>query len=296
MKRELLQFWKHPPSVQLAVVMPRSSKRGIKHGAHSHRFHELGFLIEGECDWHIAGKQNRLRAGDLILVPSGSVHHEETPASAQARIGWIGFVFSDGFTDVPTALSMPLAAGIYASEFARLFNVVRTEREVDAPGHLERAEWAFREVLILFCRLLPAVNSPAVIAAKSVGKTKTSARSERKTPRTPQAERGPQLVQSAALTLSGNLSQPLRIRDLASYHSLSPSHFALLFRQHQGETPRRFLQNARLARAKTLLGAGELNVKEIAAACGYVDAAHFCHAFKTATKLTPKQFRKRGAV
>jgi transcriptional regulator GlxA family with amidase domain len=32
-------------------------------------------------------------------------------------------------------------------------------------------------------------------------------------------------------------------------------------------------------------------VKEIAAACGYVDAAHFCHAFKTATRLTPKRYR-----
>jgi AraC family transcriptional regulator len=74
---------------------------------------------------------------------------------------------------------------------------------------------------------------------------------------------------------------------------LSASHFARLFREHQGVTPHQFLQNARLDRAKSLLVAGELTIKEIAATCGYVDAAHLCHAFKAATKLTPKAYRRR---
>ena len=270
-----LQFWKHPPRVQLAVVMPRLSKRGIKFDKHAHTFHELGFLLEGECHWHVGGKREHLRGGDLLLVPAGVNHYEETPARSRARLGWIGFDFTDAFTDVPAALAQPLAGGEYAREFERLFDVVRSEQQGDAPGHAERAELALREILILLCRLLPA-GTPS------------------KAPSALKNRPGPQLVHSAALTLTGNLAQPMRIRDLAHYHSLSPSHFALLFRKHQGETPRRFLQNARIDRAKKLLAADDLNAKEIAAACGYVDTAHFCHAFKTATRLTPKQFRQRA--
>jgi len=271
-----LQFWHHPPRVRLSVVMPRASKRGIRHNRHAHPFHELAFLLEGDCLWHLGAKRERLRAGELLLVPAGVTHREETPARSRARIGWVGFDFTDGHAEMPDALRVPLSAGDYAPELRRLFDVVCSERQGDAPGHAERAEFALREILILLCRL-----APAGATARKTGAAR---------PR-----RGPQLVRSAALTLTGNLAHPMRIRDLAHYHSLSASHFALLFRRHQGETPRRFLQNARLARAKALLKTGDLTVKEIAATCGYVDAAHFCHAFKAATRLTPKQFRRRPA-
>lgn len=269
-----LQFWRSPPRIQLSVVMPRASKRAVQYSSHHHAFHELAFLIEGECHWRVGRKSERLRAGDLMLVPAGVTHHEEIPAGARARIGWIGFDFADDEVDVPASLRVPLSSGEYGAEFSRLFDVVCSEHQGDALGHAERAELALREILILLCRLLPAGT-----VANVRKHTKTT--------------RAPQLMRSAALTLAGNLTQPMRIRDLAHYHSLSPSHFALLFRNHQGETPRRFIQNARLKRAKALLKEGDLTVKEIAAACGYVDAAHFCHAFKTHTRLTPKQFRQQ---
>jgi AraC-like DNA-binding protein len=238
-------------------------------------FHELGFVIEGDCDWHVDGRCEHLHAGDLLLVPAGCNHREETPGAASARLGWIGFDFADGHADMPAALCAPVSAREYETEFRRLFDVVCAERQGTEAGHVERAEFALREIIILLCRLRPAGPSGAP------GKTAKKARA-------------PQLVQSAALTLTGNLAHPMRIRDLAHYHSLSTSHFALLFRKHQGETPSRYLQKARLNQVKALLEDGGLTVKEIAAACGYVDAAHLCHAFKAATRITPKQFRQRA--
>lgn len=271
-----LQFWQHPPRVQLCVIMPRTPTRALQFTEHSHSFHELAYLIEGECTWHVGAKRHHLRAGDLLLLPAGTRHYESAPAGARARIGWIGFDFAADGPDVPAALRTPLAAHDYAAELRRLFDVVRAEHQINALGHAERTELALREILILLHRLPPAGATVKKPTAK--------------------AARVPQLVQSAALTLAANLAQPMRIRDLAHYHSLSASHFARLFREHQGVTPQRFLQDARLARAKTLLADGDLNVKEIAAACGYVDAAHFCHAFKAGTRLTPKEFRRKGAA
>jgi AraC-like DNA-binding protein len=271
-----IQFWQHLPAIQLAVMMPRSSKRGLKFNEHTHPFHELGCVLEGDCDWLIDGRREHLRTGDLILVPAGARHREETDDDGRARLVWIGFTQA-GSPAIPAALSGALSSGDYEDEFQRLFAVVCGEHQGRAIGHAERAGLALREILILLCRLHPAgeTTRPRVSAKKS---------------------RAPRLVQSAALTLTGNLAQPMRIRDLARYHSLSPSHFALLFRKHRGQTPRRFLQQARLEKATGLLQAADLNIKEIAAACGYVDAPHFCHAFKSATGLTPKQFRKANAA
>ena len=53
------------------------------------------------------------------------------------------------------------------------------------------------------------------------------------------------------------------------------------------------VEQARSKRAKRGASKGE-TVTEIAAACGYADAAHFCHACKAAGRLTPKQFRDRA--
>jgi AraC-like DNA-binding protein len=269
-----LQFWQHPPRLHLCVVMPRASRRRLKYAEHTHPFHELAMLLDGECEWRLGTKRERLRAGDLLLVPAGVRHYEHTLVRGRARIGWIGFDFTDGHADIPAALRAPLSAGEHTEELRRLFDVVCSEHQGNALGHRERAGLALREVLILLARLKPAGAEPPALRA-------------------PKARRTAQLVQSAAFTLTGNLSQPMRIRDLANYHALSASHFARLFREREGVTPQRYLQNARLARAKSLLAEGELTIKEIAAACGYVDAAHFCHAFKTATKLTPKAFRKK---
>jgi AraC-like DNA-binding protein len=228
-------------------------------------------------NWACSSKANATGASARgVNVPAGTLHSEKTPARARARIGWIGFDFADGHREVPKALRTPLSGGDYTEELRRLFDVVCAEHQGSSLGHVERAEFALREVLILLARLRPA------------GKEAT-------TPRAPKTRRASQLVESAALTLAGNLAQPMRIRDLAHYHALSASHFARLFREREGVTPQRYLQNARLARAKTLLADSALTVKEIAAACGYVDAPHFCHSFKAATGATPKQFRKTAA-
>ena len=81
------------------------------------------------------------------------------------------------------------------------------------------------------------------------------------------------------------------MREVARYHSLCAPHFSAVFRRYHGVPPQRFLHEARVRVAKELVAAGEKTVKETAAICGYVDAAHFCRRFKEATGLTPKAYR-----
>lgn len=266
------QLWHHPPRVLLAVIMPRGSRRGLMFQPHRHSFHEIGFVLEGECDWHVEGRRESLCAGDLLIVPAGTEHFEQTHEDRQARIAWLGFDFADE-TPLPASLRGPLSTGAWQDDITRILEVISTERQTQALAHPERIELAMRELLLLICRL-------------PVAPPKKPARAQ-----PAKAARVAELVRSAALTLSSNLAQPIRIRDLAHYHTLSTAHFSQTFRRHMGITPGRYLQNARLERAKSLLAETRLNTKEIAAACGYVDAAHFCHAFKAATGSSPKQWR-----
>jgi AraC-like DNA-binding protein len=89
----------------------------------------------------------------------------------------------------------------------------------------------------------------------------------------------------------GDISIPRSIERIARYHSLSVSHFSALFRLGLGTNPRDYVQRLRMKRTRELLRQSDMTQKEIAAQCGYVDAAHFSRHFKRETGQTPGQFR-----
>ena len=49
-----------------------------------------------------------------------------------------------------------------------------------------------------------------------------------------------------------------------------------------------------MERAIGLLDDARLSVAEVAATCGFVDQAHFSHAFRRAHRVTPSQYRALG--
>jgi AraC-like DNA-binding protein len=78
---------------------------------------------------------------------------------------------------------------------------------------------------------------------------------------------------------------------LARRAGLSPSRLARLVKRIFGLTPTQFIAKTRLAIASRLLRETERAVADIAHACGFYDHSAFTRAFRSATGLTPSQFR-----
>ena len=89
------------------------------------------------------------------------------------------------------------------------------------------------------------------------------------------------------------LADDLSLEALAASVSLSPYHFARLFKQSTGQSPHQYVVAQRVERAKSLLLAGHLKVGEVAQAVGFYDHAHFIRHFKRLTGLTPGALRSR---
>jgi AraC-like DNA-binding protein len=77
-----------------------------------------------------------------------------------------------------------------------------------------------------------------------------------------------------------NLSDPLRLADLASTATLSRAHFARAFCEATGLSPHRYVLQRRLEKAHALLRKSALPLREIAVCCGFSDAAHLSKAYK----------------
>ncbi|WP_414440338.1 helix-turn-helix domain-containing protein [Burkholderia sp. 22PA0106] len=88
------------------------------------------------------------------------------------------------------------------------------------------------------------------------------------------------------------LDQPVTLGELADLAALSEYHFARMFRVSFGAPPHAWIAEQRLARARALLRTTALPLVQVAAQCGYANAAHFSHRFRDAHGATPTAFRK----
>lgn len=91
-----------------------------------------------------------------------------------------------------------------------------------------------------------------------------------------------------------NLVEPLSAEQIADACELSVSQLNRLFHQHRRVGPVARLRQMRVDRARELLAASLLSVKEIARDCGFVCPNHFCRVFKEEVTLTPGDYRKRA--
>ena len=88
-----------------------------------------------------------------------------------------------------------------------------------------------------------------------------------------------------------NYTEPLSVQQIAEHCCLSASHFHKLFVETVHTTPNNYLNQIRLAAAKTLLYSTSMSISEIAAKCGFHSQAYFSDCFKRYFSLTPKDFR-----
>ncbi|WP_455383633.1 response regulator transcription factor [Salinispira pacifica] len=105
-----------------------------------------------------------------------------------------------------------------------------------------------------------------------------------------------ELVDAVREFLRSHFAEPVSISDIARRFHVSAAYLARTFKSIGGVAPVRHLRDLRIAHARVLLvQRPELEVKEVAPLCGYSDQAYFCRVFKTATGVTPSEFRERDA-
>jgi AraC family transcriptional regulator len=92
--------------------------------------------------------------------------------------------------------------------------------------------------------------------------------------------------------IRSHLSQDLSIVDLAQVAGMSPYYFLRLFKKSMHVTPRQYIIQIRLDRAKELLRSRELSIADIAIECGFTSQSHFTNVFRQITDTTPKAYRR----
>lgn len=83
---------------------------------------------------------------------------------------------------------------------------------------------------------------------------------------------------------------------LANLCNISEVYFRRLFIKRYGNTPKQYILDSRMNRAKQLLIDGTLKMNAISEKSGFSNPYHFCRLFKERTGLTPTEYMKQNRV
>ena len=103
-------------------------------------------------------------------------------------------------------------------------------------------------------------------------------------------------VRRTMLLLEQNLATPLPIDRLAAAVAISPRQLQRLFRRELGVSLQGFGRDLRLHYAAWRMIHAPGRLSDVAAQCGFSDAAHFSRTFSTAFGVSPIVAQRRGAA
>ena len=83
---------------------------------------------------------------------------------------------------------------------------------------------------------------------------------------------------------------------LAAVCNVSEVYFRKLFKKHFGISPKQFIIDVRMQKAKQLLAEGSLSASAISEKCGFSNPYHFCRLFKQHTGITASAYKKENMV
>lgn len=273
-------------TVNLFAIHLRSVGTNWDYPAHEHPQYELNYVTEGEQHMTVNGTLYIQKAGELLIIPPGSIH------SSQSHNGK-GFTYFCMHFDIDDQLFLSLLARIRQVLFSAdspvtqqiepvLRKLMATANDEAASTMVQRMQLQ-SAVFELFGHLWEAVSQEAAQSFTD-GYEKI------------------ELAHQIRNRLQGLMSQQFKqghesdshygIDDIAAELGISSSHCNRVFKQVFGQSPRAVLSRMVLHEAKVLLGNPKLSVQNIAVMLGYKDIAHFSRQFKRWSGMSPSRYRQ----
>lgn len=246
---------------------------------HFHDFYELSVIYEGTSRFLVNGSLFTMGKRSMQLIRPSDYHWQQTDEGEHIR--YYNLTFSPDLLSETLRCELergqePLCAAAEEREWTELLTLLKRtsevfEREPDAV--LSRI--FIRSSIEMLCVFL--------LAHQDGGER-------------PQVQIAQESVRRAAAYISKHYREPLSLTDAAKAAGLSPTYFSAVFHRTMGITFSEYLTEYRLREAKRYLKAGELPVKQIAAACGFPSYSYFVTAFKDRFGDTPGRVRRENRI
>lgn len=257
---------------------------------------ELTYLETGSLTFSVGDKEYLLSPGDITITRPWQLHKIGHPHIGPSRLHWVILdvgirrpnqiwkwpswliLTSADIRELTVLLShneQPVwrAAPEIGRRFQKLAAAVREHGKTD---NISRIMVGLNELFLL---LLETLRQRDVILTPSLSS----------------ARRTVELFLGELKDCRSNLEQPWTIESMARQCGLGVTSFVQYCKQVTNMTPFQFLNRCRVEAAKKLLAENpEMNMTEIASACGFDSSQYFATVFRKNAGFSPKAFRHKS--
>lgn len=113
---------------------------------------------------------------------------------------------------------------------------------------------------------------------------------------TKREEKSISLVERAKAFIDEKFQKDLSLDEISREFDISPYYFSKIFKDETGQNFIEYLTAVRMEKAKQLLLANEMSMKEICSMVGYADPNYFSRSFKKNVGVTPTEYRERKEI
>lgn len=265
---------------------------GYSIGLHWHYFMEILYMIEGEMELQIGNSKVCAKAGELIvLLPS--VMHSLRITSEHALYYGIKFkpgslydkhpsgsmkwnemsLFKMAVSDKNVRNHFPVNL-IRKTDIKYLMNLAMNEMKEQKPGYLSNISAAVQIILTDIIRIWQSEGLSPDNLNQPPAETLT--------------------LEALPAYIDDNISEDLRVEDLAKICSLSYSGFNKKFSKMFGRPCKNYIEHIRVRKVAQLLTDTEKDLNTISQETGFSDASHMIRCFKKEFGETPKKYRSRS--
>ena len=220
----------------------------------------LSYVIQGDARYHIDGKVTNMTAGDLLVLPRGTVRKAITFPDRLMQCFSVDFDLKTiGNRELQPPFPAKSSPGCHEN-IIHLFHELSFCWTTKAPGYVIKCRGLFLLILHQFLEQVVYQEGPFV------GDSRIT-----------------KIIRYIAIHYAEHISAKM----MAEIVGLNPTYFGLLFRQTMGVSFNTYLIQTRVNNAEIMLSTGEYKVGDIAEVCGFTDVSHFYKHFKNVKGFPP---------
>ncbi|MCL2544990.1 MAG: AraC family transcriptional regulator [Clostridia bacterium] len=225
-------------------------------------FVDITYVVAGEAEYTVDDVRYRVSAGDLLCIPKWSHRSAVSfPGRLMECYCVNGQVFDPEAGDIAPPLPLVSHIGL-RQDIIALYRDLNAAWLLRDPGTSLRVRALYMMILQRYLQL---------ILYKDVGLSYDTR------------------IKKALRYMIDHYAEPLTAQGIAGMLGLSGLYFGSFFKRETGLSFRQYLTSIRLNHAEDMLGSGEYNVNEVAAACGFSDVFYFSRVFKEHRGVAPSR-------
>lgn len=246
--------------------------------SHFHDGYQLIYVVQGAARVTVSGRQYPVQAGTLVLISQLESHAIQMETDDYRRYmvqispdiyrysGLLGETLISLLINRPAQFRHAVDMS-GCPQLEQLLQSMAVESQRGGPMQDKMLLFMLCQMLVLCCRAHPQ--------------------------QVPDDTQRLQLVGRVQRYIEENISKRITLEALAEQFHLSQSYLSHLFKRITGSSVIAYLTAYRLLMAKHYLAETDWQVGKIVEACGFSDNSNFSRSFKTATGLSPSQFRSQ---